>query len=125
MRRESEKMHDKKACQIAMKNTKYNAEGKAVIEKDDDWRNETEWDDMYNELMADRVRYFKEDEEGVAIMCREMEKMRDEAVKAKQLENIKNVMESFQVSVYKAMESLKIPTEMYDFYLKKLNIHKS
>ena len=46
----------------------------------------------------------------------------NEAVRAKQLENIKNVMESFQVSVYKAMESLKIPTEMYDFYIKKLNI---
>ena len=46
----------------------------------------------------------------------------NEAVKAKQIENIKNVMESFQVSVYKAMESLKIPTEMYDFYIKKLNV---
>lgn len=46
----------------------------------------------------------------------------NKAVKAKQIENIKNVMESFQVSVYKAMESLKIPTEMYDFYIKKLNV---
>lgn len=39
----------------------------------------TNADEMHNKLLADRVRYFKEDKEGVAIMCREMEKMRDEA----------------------------------------------
>ncbi len=81
----------------------------------------TNADDMYNELLANRVRYFKEDKEGVAIMCREMEKMRNEAVQDSQVENIRNVMESFHVSVYKAMESLKIPSDMYDFYIKKIN----
>ena len=39
--------YDKKAYQLAKKNTKYNATGKAVVEKDDDWRNETEWDDLF------------------------------------------------------------------------------
>ena len=39
----------------------------------------TDAKDMYNKVLADRVRYFKEDERGVAIMCREMEIMRNQA----------------------------------------------
>lgn len=39
----------------------------------------TDAKDMYNKLLADRVRYFKEDERGVEIMCREMEIMRNQA----------------------------------------------
>lgn len=39
----------------------------------------TEAKDMYNKVLADRVRYFKEDERGVEIMCREMEIMRNQA----------------------------------------------
>ena len=37
--------------------------------------------DMYYEVLADRVHYFKEDEKGVAIMCKAMEDMRNEADK--------------------------------------------
>lgn len=39
----------------------------------------TDAKDMHNKVLADRVRYFKEDERGVAIMCREMEIMRNQA----------------------------------------------
>ena len=39
--------------------------------------------DMYYEVLADRVHYFKEDEKGVAIMCKAMEDMRNEAAKMK------------------------------------------
>ena len=35
--------------------------------------------DMYYQVLADRVRYFKEDEKGVAVMCKAMEDMRNEA----------------------------------------------
>lgn len=34
---------------------------------------------MYYQVLADRVRYFKEDEKGVAVMCKAMEDMRNEA----------------------------------------------
>lgn len=37
-------------------------------------------DDMHYEILANRVRYFKEDEEGVAAMCKAMEDMRNEAI---------------------------------------------
>ena len=39
----------------------------------------TDAKDMYNKVLADRVRYFKEDERGVEMMCREMEIMRNQA----------------------------------------------
>lgn len=39
----------------------------------------TDAKDMYNKVLADRVRYFKEDQRGVEIMCREMEIMRNQA----------------------------------------------
>ena len=39
----------------------------------------TDAKDMYDKVLADRVRYFKEDERGVEIMCREMEIMRNQA----------------------------------------------
>ena len=38
----------------------------------------TDPDDMSYPILAQRVRYFKEDTKGVAAMCRAMEKMRDE-----------------------------------------------
>ena len=41
-----------KIYEIARKNTVYNAEGHAVITKDDEWRDEPEWDAYYKELVA-------------------------------------------------------------------------
>ena len=46
--------------------------------------------DMYQKILADRVRYFKEDEEGVLTMCREMENMR----KAERIEIAKRMLAS-------------------------------
>ena len=43
----------------------------------------TDAKDMYYQVLADRVRYFKEDEKGVATMCKAMEDMRNEAIKEK------------------------------------------
>lgn len=39
---------------FAMKNTKYNEDRKAVISKDDEWLEETEWDELYEELRKER-----------------------------------------------------------------------
>lgn len=39
----------------------------------------TEPEDMHYKPLEERTRYFKENEEGVGSMCREMEKMRNEA----------------------------------------------
>ena len=42
--------------------------------------------DIKYRTLAERVRYFKEDEKGVAAMCKAMEDMRDEAALAARLE---------------------------------------
>lgn len=39
----------------------------------------TDADEMHNQPLADRVRYYKEDQEGAMSMCRELEQMRAEA----------------------------------------------
>jgi NACalpha-BTF3-like transcription factor len=76
----------------------------------------TDPDDMHYKELADKVRYFKEDEKGVAAMCKVMEDMRNETAKKTKIDDIKNVMESFGVSVEKAMESLKIPETLWGMY---------
>ena len=39
----------------------------------------TDPDDMHYKELADKVRYFKEDEKGVATMCKVMEDMRNDS----------------------------------------------
>lgn len=43
-----------KAYKLAMQNTNYNKEGRAVISSDDDWAEESEWDDMFEQLKKER-----------------------------------------------------------------------
>lgn len=43
-----------KAYKLAMKNTKYNKDGKTVISSDDDWVEESEWDDMFEQMKKER-----------------------------------------------------------------------
>lgn len=54
------KNYNKKAYQLAMNNTKYNSEGKAVISKDDEWAEETGWDDMIGNLHQDDLEQVEE-----------------------------------------------------------------
>ena len=43
-----------KAYKLAMQNTNYNKEGRAVISSDDDWAEESEWDDMFEQMKKER-----------------------------------------------------------------------
>jgi len=76
----------------------------------------TDPDDMNYKELADKVRYFKEDEKGVATMCKVMEDMRNEESKKTKVIDIESVMESFGVTVEKAMEALKIPVAQREMY---------
>ena len=42
------------AYKLAMQNTNYNKEGKAVISSDDEWNGESEWDDMFEQMKKER-----------------------------------------------------------------------
>lgn len=43
-----------KAYKFAMQNTKYNKEGRAVISSSDDWIEESEWDDMFEQMKGEK-----------------------------------------------------------------------
>ena len=50
--------------------------------------------DMYYEVLAERVHYFKEDEKGVETMCKSMEEMRNEASRAKAIQIARRMLDS-------------------------------
>ena len=43
-----------KAYQMAIENTKYNTDGNAVVTSDDEWVNESEWDDIFEQMKRER-----------------------------------------------------------------------
>lgn len=43
-----------KAYKLAKENTNYNKEGRATISENDDWANESEWDDMFEQMKKER-----------------------------------------------------------------------
>ena len=46
--------YSKEVYQIAMNNTKYNSERKVVVELEDEWRDETEWDALFDQMEMTR-----------------------------------------------------------------------
>lgn len=65
-------------------------------------------------LLADRVRYFKEDKEGVQTMCKIFEDYGKEVAMGKLLENIKALMQNLNFTVEQAMDALNVPSEDRD-----------
>ena len=68
--------------------------------------------DMYYPVLANRVWYFKENEKGVATMCRAMEKMRDETAAEQNIKtllvSVKNLMKNMNLSPEQAMNAMGI-----------------
>ena len=77
-------------------------------------------DEMRTKLLADKTRYLKTNPEGVDIMCKEMEKMRDDVEQRTMLAAIKNLMETLAFTVQQAMDALKIPVSDRSKYVAKL-----
>jgi predicted HicB family RNase H-like nuclease len=50
---ETPQKYGDKAYRLAKANTKYNNDGRAIIEAGDEWLDETEWDDVYNQIKAE------------------------------------------------------------------------
>ena len=46
--------YSKRAYKLASDNTKYNSDGKAVILENDEWRDEKEWDAMFEQLQKNQ-----------------------------------------------------------------------
>ncbi|MBE6612829.1 MAG: hypothetical protein E7632_10090 [Ruminococcaceae bacterium] len=80
-----------------------------------------EADDMHYDVLAGRVRYFKEDKEGVAIMCRAMEELRNESksegIFEGKLESVINLMKALKITVQDALKLLNIPEAEHARYI--------
>ena len=76
-----------------------------------------EADDMHYSILAERVRYFKENEEGVATMCRAMEEMRNDTAFKTKVEVIVKIMKNFNITVQEALRILEIPEAEHPRYL--------
>ena len=76
----------------------------------------TDPDDIHYKELADKVRYFKEDEKGVATMCKVMEDMRNENTKQVIEMNIQSIMKNLQLTVEQAMDALSIPQAQREMY---------
>ena len=73
--------------------------------------------DMYYNILADRVRFFKESKEGVAIMCKAMEDMRRE-------ERREVALRMIQAGKY-SMEEIALVTELTLDEVKNLSVNQS
>lgn len=54
MMKNTEKKYYERSYKLALENTKYNSEGKAVITLDDEWSEEKEWDAMFNQIQMEK-----------------------------------------------------------------------
>lgn len=78
-------------------------------------------------LLAEKVRYLKTDPNGVDLMCKLMEDLREESlqrgiekgVDLNRVESIKNIMEGLKYTTQQAMDLLKIPVSDQPKYLSK------
>ena len=47
--------YGEKAYKLALDNTKYNSDGEVVILENDEWRDEKEWDEIFEQLQEEVV----------------------------------------------------------------------
>lgn len=68
-------------------------------------------DDMNYEALAKRARYFKQDEKGVATMCKIMEDMRNEAVQNKAKKTAVHLIKLGKMSLEEISEATELPLD--------------
>ena len=88
---------------------------------------------MYSEVLAERVRFFKEDEKGLAAMCKVMEEIYNDGIaigevrgevrgeirgaETERIKSIKNLISSLGITAEAAMDALKIAKDEQSKYL--------
>ena len=71
----------------------------------------TSAEEMHYQILADRVRYYKEDREGVATMCKAMEDMRNEAVKENAIKAARSFLALGKLSYEEIANSLGLTVD--------------
>ena len=67
--------------------------------------------DMNYKILAERVRYFKEDEKGVATMCRAMEDMRNETAREERIAMAQRLLKLGKLSYEEIAETAVLTVE--------------
>lgn len=80
----------------------------------------TDAKDMHYKILADRVRYFKEDAKGVETMCRAMEDMRKEAVVEELLKTLRNLMKNLGLTAEQALAAMGVSETDKGILIKRL-----
>lgn len=80
----------------------------------------TDAKDMYYETLADRVRFFKENKEGIEIMCRTMEDMRNQTLKDGAVNSAKRMLQDGILSIKKIAEYAGLSVEEVKELMKEL-----
>ncbi len=84
----------------------------------------TEAKNMNYKVLADRVKYFKEDEEGVTTMCRVLEEMREQVAEEQNivtlLNSVKNLMKNLGITAEESMKAIGVTEEEKHILLKRL-----
>ena len=70
----------------------------------------TSADEMHYQILADRVRYFKVDKEGVETMCKIMEDMKNEAAKRNSIETARVLLAMGKLSYEEIAQSVRLLT---------------
>lgn len=84
----------------------------------------TDAKDMHYKILAERVRYFKEDVKGVEVMCKAMEDMRKEAAAEQNiitlLETLRNLMKNLGLTAEQAMTAMGVSDTEKGILIKKI-----
>lgn len=80
----------------------------------------TDTKDMHYKILADRVRYFKEDVKGVETMCKAMEDMRKEAVAEELLKTLRNLMKNLGLTAEQSLAAMGVSESDKGILIKKL-----
>ena len=64
----------------------------------------TDPSDMYYDVLADRVKFFKENKEGIAVMCKAMEDMRNQTLKEGMINVAKRMLADGTLTLEKIAE---------------------
>lgn len=77
----------------------------------------TQAEDMNYQILANRVRYFKETEEGREIMCKAIEDLANERAKKTTLDHVQKMMSALELTLEKAMDILQLSPDEREYVI--------
>lgn len=74
--------------------------------------------DMIDDKIAAKTRYFKETKEGVAYMCKVMEDMRNDVY----VDSVRSLMKTLKLSLEQAIDAISVPDSDRERIIAKIEV---